>query len=69
AETRKRLMLGLCSLLVSANRRDKMAVSLKPSTLLRFHQALVRAKYRRLESAIVRDPKDLPKTSLPQSLR
>jgi hypothetical protein len=34
-----RLLLGVCALLVSPQRLSKMAVILKPSTLLRFHHA------------------------------
>ena len=45
-----RLVLGVCALLVSPKRLSKMAVILKPSTLLRFHQALVKRKYRLLYS-------------------
>lgn len=40
-----RLVLGLCTLLVSPRRLSKIAVILKPSTLLRFHHALVKRKY------------------------
>jgi putative transposase len=46
-----RLALGVCTLLVSPRRRHKMAVILKPSTLLYFHQALVKRKYRLLYSS------------------
>jgi putative transposase len=49
-----RLALGVCTLLVSPRRRHKMAVILKPSTLLSFHQALVKRKYRLLYSSTVR---------------
>jgi putative transposase len=45
-----RLLLGVCTLLASPKRLSKMAVILKPSTLLRFHQALVKRKYRLLYS-------------------
>ena len=45
-----RLVLGVCALLVSPKRLSKMAVILKPSTLLRFHSALVKRKYRLLYS-------------------
>ena len=41
-----RLALGVCTLLVSPKRLSKMAVILKPSTLLYFHRALVKRKYR-----------------------
>jgi hypothetical protein len=43
-----RLVLGVCALLVSPKRLSKMAVILKPSTLLCFHHALVKRKYRLL---------------------
>ena len=45
-----RLVLGVCALLVSPNRLSKMAVILKPSTLLCFHHALVKRRYRLLYS-------------------
>jgi putative transposase len=46
-----RLALGICTLLVSPKRLGKMAVILKPSTLLYFHRALVKRKYRLLYSS------------------
>jgi putative transposase len=46
-----RLAFGVCALLVSRKRLRKMAVILKPSTLLQFHQALVKRKYRLLYSS------------------
>jgi transposase InsO family protein len=46
-----RLALGVCTLLVSPKRSRKMAVILKPSTLLYFHHALVKRKYRLLYSS------------------
>src|SRR5260370_17614700 len=48
--SRDRLALGVCTLLVSPKRLSKMAVILKPSTLLYFHHALVKRKYRLLYS-------------------
>jgi putative transposase len=45
-----RLAQGVCTLLVSPKRLSKMAVILKPSTLLYFHHALVKRKYRLLYS-------------------
>ena len=45
-----RLLLGLGALLVSPRRILKVAVAIRPTTLLRFHRALVRRKYRRLFS-------------------
>src|SRR5208283_508360 len=40
-----RLALGLCGFFVSPKRLGKLAVILKASTLLRFHQAMVKRKY------------------------
>lgn len=45
-----RLILGFCTLLVSPWRLGKISVSLKTSTLLRLHRALVKRKYRLLSS-------------------
>ena len=62
-----RLVLGACALLVSPKRLSKMAVILKPSTLLYFHRALVKRKYRLLYSPRKRgrpDPKVRQKNSL-----
>ncbi len=39
-----RLFFGLCSFWLSPNRRSKVSIVLRPSTLLRFHQTLVRCK-------------------------
>ena len=41
-----RLLLGLGSLFVPPSRIPKLAVILKPRTLLRFHEALKKRKYR-----------------------
>src|SRR5450631_3649332 len=46
-----RLLLGLGSLFVPASRIPKLAVILKPKTLLRFHEALKKRKYRWLFSS------------------
>ena len=46
-----RFVLGLGSLFVPASRIPKLAVILKPRTLLRFHEALKKRKYRRLFSS------------------
>src|SRR6266516_5272238 len=46
-----RLLLGLGSLFVPPSRIPKLAVILKPRTLLRFHVALKTRKYRRLFSS------------------
>ena len=45
-----RVLLGLCALLVSPRRLLKVAVAIRPATLLRFHRALIRRKYRLLFS-------------------
>ena len=43
-----RLLCGFRSISLSPGRIRKAAIALQPSTLLAFHQALVRCKYRRL---------------------
>ena len=43
-----RLLCGFGALFLSPGRIRKVAIGLRPSTLLTFHQALVRGKYRRL---------------------
>jgi hypothetical protein len=48
-----RLDVGVCTLLMRPNRLVRSAMVLKPATLLRFHRALIRRKYRRLFSAPV----------------
>ena len=45
-----RLMVGLCSLWIKPQRLLRVAVALKPSTVLHFHRALVQRKYRLLFS-------------------
>jgi len=45
-----RFLLGLCSLFLRPGRIVKTAVGIRPSTLLRFHDYLVRRKYRALYS-------------------
>jgi putative transposase len=46
-----RLLCGFGSLFLSPGRIRKLAIGLRPSTLLAFHQALVRRKYHRLFSS------------------
>ena len=46
-----RLLWGFCSLFLRPGRIRKLAIAVRPSTLLGFHTALVRRKYRRLFSA------------------
>ena len=45
---RDRLFFGLYSLWLSPRRRTKVSIVLRPSTFVRFHEALVRCKYRLL---------------------
>jgi hypothetical protein len=45
-----RILLGLSPMLVSPQRMPKVAVAVRPATLLRFHRALVRRKYQWLFS-------------------
>jgi putative transposase len=56
-----RLLFGFGSLFLSPTRIRKLAIALRPSTLLAFHQALVRRKYRLLFSARSRPKKPGPK--------
>src|SRR5262249_60100695 len=46
-----RLIAGICSVWIKPNRLQRVAIALKPSTLLSFHRALVKRKYRLLFSA------------------
>jgi transposase InsO family protein len=46
-----RLLCGFSSIFLSPGRFRKAAIALQPSTLLAFHRALVRRKYRRLFSS------------------
>jgi putative transposase len=56
-----RLLLGFGALFLSPDRLQKVAIALRPSTLLAFHQALVRRKYRRLFSSTACPKKSKPK--------
>jgi hypothetical protein len=49
--TLDRFVLGFCSLFIHPDRIDKAAVAIRPSTLLGFHECLVRRKYRALFSS------------------
>ncbi len=49
--TSDRFLLGFWTLFLSPSRLLKAAVILKPSTLLKFHKALIQRKYRRLFSS------------------
>src|SRR5216684_8892343 len=46
-----RLLCGFGSLFLNPGRIHKLAIAVRPSTLLAFHAALVRRKYRRLFSS------------------
>src|ERR1700681_4142417 len=56
-----RLLCGFESLFLSPTRIQKVAIALRPSTLLAFHRALVRRKYRRLFSSTPCPKKPGPK--------
>ena len=56
-----RLLCGFGAVVLSLGRIRKVAVALRPSTLLAFHQALVRRKYRRLFSSTPCPKKPGPK--------
>lgn len=45
-----RVIAGLCTLVIRPHRLLRLAIVLKPSTLLTFHSALVKRKYRHLYS-------------------
>ena len=48
-----RVVAGACTLLLRPRRLVRVAIVLKPSTLLRLHRALTTRKYRRLFSSTV----------------
>src|SRR4029450_7367263 len=56
-----RLLCGFASLFLNAVRIRRVAIAFRPSTLLAFHRALVRRKYRLLFSARQRPKKPGPK--------
>src|SRR3954467_5165486 len=56
-----RLLCGFWSIFLSLGRIRKAAIALQPSTLLAFHQALVRRQYRRLFSSTACPKKSGPK--------
>src|SRR5437773_11247630 len=45
-----RLIAALCSLWIKPTRLPRVSIALKPSTILSFHRALIRRKYRLLFS-------------------
>ena len=49
-----RVVAGGCTLFIRPSRLVRVAIVLKPSTLLRFHRALTTRKYRRLFSSTTR---------------
>jgi hypothetical protein len=48
--TRDRFLFGLLTMLIGRCRLQKVAVIIKPATILAFHKALVKRKYGRLYS-------------------
>ena len=50
-QPRDRIISGLCAAFIRPTRLLRSAIVLRPSTILRFHQALVRRKYRELFSS------------------
>jgi hypothetical protein len=48
--TRDRLLFGLLAILIGERRLQKIAVIIKPATILAFHKALVKRKYSKLYS-------------------
>jgi putative transposase len=52
----ERVIAGLCTLFINPARLLRSAIVLKPSTLLRLHQLLVKRKYRMLFSPKHRRP-------------
>jgi len=48
-----RIVAGVCALFIRPSRLVRSAIVLKPSTLLRLHQALTKRQYRRLFSSTV----------------
>ncbi len=57
----ERVLCGLGAIFLGPRRIHKVAIGVRPSTLLAFHQALVRRKYRRLFSSSRRPKKPGPK--------
>ena len=57
----ERLLFGFWSVFLSPGRLQKVAIALRPSTLLAFHHALVRRKYRRLFTSTPSAKKSGPK--------
>jgi hypothetical protein len=63
-----RILLGFWSLFLSSRRIQRAAVILRPSTLLKFHEALKKRKYRLLFSSR-RQGKPGPKGPSPELIR
>jgi adenine-specific DNA methylase len=49
-DTRDRFLFGLLAILIGERRLQKVAVIIKPATILAFHKALVKRKYSKLYS-------------------
>ena len=58
---RDRFLFGFGSLFLNPGRLRKLAIGVRPSTILAFHRALVRRKYRRLFSSNPRPKRPGPK--------
>jgi putative transposase len=56
-----RFLFGFAALFLTPRRLSKVAIALRPSTLVKFHDALVQRKYRRLFSSRNRPRKPGPK--------
>ena len=63
----ERCLLGRCTLFLQPSRIPKVAVAVKPSTLLKFHRYLVRRKYRALFSSHRTGKKPGPNTTVRSS--
>lgn len=63
-----RLIAGFCSLCIKPTRLQRVAIALKPSTVLHFHRVLVQRKYRLLFSP-KRRAKPGPKSPTPDLIR
>ena len=64
-----RVVCGVASLFLNPTRLRKVAIGICPATLLTFHQALVRRKYRRLFSSKSRPKKPGPKGPIEALIR
>ena len=63
--TRDRILFGLLAILIGERRLQKLAVIIKPATILAFHKALVKRKYSKLYS---NRAKKIPGRKLPEKI-